>query len=486
MNEFPKWKYALIAVILVLGAIYALPNVFAPLPAVQVSANRGGSVDEALKERVLGVLQKNKFKFKSVDINGDRLLARLNDSETQGKAQTAISAELGDKYTVALNLASTVPSWLSAIGANSMPLGLDLQGGVHFLLEVDQKAALDKMQQRFRDDISTALRDAKIHYESVNTTPAGVVITLKSEDDRKAAGNIIAKQVNQPEKLGDQPPLEIVDGTTTADSYALIARVRDATVQAQARSTIASNLTTLRNRVNQLGVSEPTIQQQGANRIVVELAGVHDTAEAKKILGATATLEYRAVDENATGPANQSNPGAREIEKSGNVPPESRLYYMQNPGADGKPIPIILSKRVIATRRRTGRRHRNSRSTNRPAGRGGAPECQGRPQHAGIHPAIGRQTHGRGLYRAHPADQDRRRQGRAHLQGNPGGHFGGDDSGRVRPALPDHRPEQHEGSHRTGAAAARRFARRAGRYRRGKPDRSEPRPATISSRASRP
>ena len=348
MNEFPKWKYALIAVLLVLGAIYALPNVFVPLPAVQVSANRGGNVDEALKERVLGVLQKNKFEFKSVDINGDRLLARLNDSETQGKAQSAISTELGDKYTVALNLASTVPSWLSAIGANAMPLGLDLQGGVHFLLEVDQKAALDKMQQRFRDDISTALRDAKIRYESVNATPAGIVVTLKSDEDRKTAGNIIARQANQPEKLGDQPPLELVDGTTTADSYALIAKVRDTTVQAQARSTIASNLTTLRNRVNQLGVSEPTIQQQGANRIVVELAGVHDTAEAKKILGATATLEYRAVDEAATGPA-PFNQGAREIMKSGNAPPESRLYYMQNLGGDSKPVPIILSKKVIAT-----------------------------------------------------------------------------------------------------------------------------------------
>jgi preprotein translocase subunit SecD len=348
MNEFPKWKYALIAIVLVLGAIYALPNVFVPQPAVQISANRGGSVDEALKEKVQGVLEKNKFAFKSVELNGDRLLARLDDSETQGKAQTAIASDIGDQYTVALNMASTVPGWLRAIRANAMPLGLDLQGGVHFLLEVDQKAALDKMQQRFRDDISSALREAKIRYESVNATPAGIVVTLKSDSDRKTAGNIIAKQVNQPDKLGDPPPLDLVDGNTTADTFGLIAKVREATVQAQARGTLASNLTTLRNRVNQLGVSEPIIQQQGANRIVVELAGVHDTAEAKKILGAQATLEYRAVDESATG-APPFNQGAREIMKSGNAPPESRLYYMQNLGGDGKPIPIILSKKVITT-----------------------------------------------------------------------------------------------------------------------------------------
>ena len=348
MNEFPKWKYILIAVMLVLGVIYALPNMFIPQPAVQISANRGGSVDDALKEKVQGVLEKDKLAFKSVELNGDRLLARFDDSDAQNKAQEALRVDLGDQYTVALNMASTVPGWLRAINANAMPLGLDLQGGVHFLLEVDQKAALDKKQQSFRDDISTALRDAKIRYESVNATPGGIVVTLKSDDDRKAAGNIIARQVNQPEKLGDQPPLELVDGTTTADSYALIAKVREATLQAQARGTIASNLTTLRNRVNQLGVSEPIIQQQGANRIVVELAGVHDTAEAKKILGAQATLEYRAVDENATGGA-PFNQGAREIMKSGNVPPESRLYYMQNLGGDGKPVPIILSKKVIAT-----------------------------------------------------------------------------------------------------------------------------------------
>ena len=349
MNDFAKWRYALIAVVLILGTIYALPNAFLPQPAVQISTNRGGTLDQALKEKVQAALEKDKLAFKSIELGQDNLLVELNDSDTQNKAQAAISKLLGDQYNVALNMASTVPGWLRAIGANAMPLGLDLQGGVHFLLEVDQKGALDKMQQRYRDDIAGALRDAKVRYDTLNATPNGIVATFKTEADRTAAGNVIAKQVNQPEKLGDQPPLELTDGAATADSFPLVAKVRESTALAAARNTTTSNLTTLRNRVNQLGVSEPLIQQQGSSRIVVELAGVHDTAEAKKILQATATLEWRAVDENATGPANLGSPGAYEIARSGNVPPESRLYYMQRPGADGKPIPIILSKKVIAS-----------------------------------------------------------------------------------------------------------------------------------------
>lgn len=349
MNDFAKWRYALIAVVLILGTIYALPNTFLPQPAVQVSVNRGGTLDDALKTKVKEALDHEKLAVKSLEIGKDNLLVEFNDSDAQNKGQAVISKALGDKYNVALNMASTVPGWLRAIGANAMPLGLDLQGGVHFLLEVDQKGALDKMQQRYRDDISSTLRDAKIRFESVNSTPNGIVATFKTEADRAAAGNVIAKQVNQPEKLGDQPPLELTDSAATADNFPILAKVRESTALAAARNTTTSNLTTLRNRVNQLGVSEPIIQQQGANRIVVELAGVHDTAEAKKILQATATLEWRAVDENATGSANLGNPGAYEIAKSGNVPPESKLYYMQRPGPDGKPMPIILSKKVIAS-----------------------------------------------------------------------------------------------------------------------------------------
>ncbi|MBS0485967.1 MAG: protein translocase subunit SecD [Proteobacteria bacterium] len=338
MNDFPRWKYILVAAIVLLGIIYALPILYPQQPAVQVSANRGATVDAALKEKVLGILQTKKIAFKDVELNGDRLLARFPNTEVQLAASDTLKTELGDKYIVALNLASTVPGWLRAIGANRMPLGLDLQGGVHFLMEVDQKAALTKMQQRYVDDIRNALRTAKIRYESVNPAAQGIVVVLRSEADRTAAANEIAKSVNQPEKLGSQPPLEIADGTSTATTFALNARIREATLLEQQRSIVASNLTTLRNRVNQLGVSEPLIQQQGANRIVVELPGVQDTAEAKKILGAQATLEYHAVDEN-TNPI--------EAAKTGIVPPDSRLYYTQRVGPDGKPMPIVLKKKII-------------------------------------------------------------------------------------------------------------------------------------------
>jgi preprotein translocase subunit SecD len=341
MNDFPKWKYALIGIVLLLGFVYALPNVFRPVQAVQVSASKEAKVDEALKEKVLGVLQTKKIEFRDVQLQNERLLASFNSPDDQLHAQDAIKTELGDKYIVAPNLASTVPNWLKTIGANAMPLGLDLQGGVHFLMEIDQRAALEKMSQRYVDDIRTALRKANIKYESVNSSAQGVSVVLHSEADRKATGDIIAKEVNQPEKLGAQPPLELIDGTTTADSYALIAKLREATLLEQSRSVITSNLTTLRNRINQLGVAEPLIQQQGSNRIVVELPGVQDTAEAKKILGAVATLEYHPVDESVTNPY--------EVEKSGNVPPGSRLYHMNHNGSDGKPTPIVLSKKIIAS-----------------------------------------------------------------------------------------------------------------------------------------
>ena len=339
MNDFPKWKYALIAVMLVLGFVYALPNVFPPVPAVQISASHEAKVDQALKEKVLGVLQSKKIEFRDVELHGDRLLARFANPDLQLLAQDALKAALGEDYIVAPNLASTVPGWLTAIGANAMPLGLDLQGGVHFLMEIDQKAALDKMQERYVEDIRAALRKAKIR-GGANAGAQGIVVTLRSEADRKAAGDVIAKDVNQPEKLGAQPPLDIRDGTTTADSYTLVAKLRDSVLQEQERAIVISDLTTLRNRINLLHVSEPIVQQQGANRIVVELPGVQDTAEAKKILGATATLEWRAVDESVTNPY--------EAEKSGNIPPGSRLYHMKQLGADGKPIPIVLSKKIIA------------------------------------------------------------------------------------------------------------------------------------------
>jgi preprotein translocase subunit SecD len=339
MNDFAKWKYILVIVVVLLGFVYALPILYPQQTAVQISANRGATVDEALKEKVLGVLQTKKITFDGVELNGDRILARFPNTDVQLAGSDAIKTELGDNYTVALNLASTVPGWLRAIGANRMPLGLDLQGGVHFLMDVDSKQALAKMQNRYVDDIRAALRNAKIRYESVNASPQGIVSVLRSDEDRKQAGNVIAKEVNQPEKLGDQPPMELSDGTATDGTFPLVAKIRDATLQAEAKQIVASNLTTLRNRVNQLGVTEPLIQQQGANRIVVELPGVQDTAAAKKILGAFATLEYHPTDE-VTNPY--------DAQRTGNVPPDSRLTFMNTNGPDGKPVPVVIKKKIIA------------------------------------------------------------------------------------------------------------------------------------------
>lgn len=333
MNDFPRWKYALVVVVLLLGVLYGVPNLFLQQPAVQITANRGATVDQALKEQVQGTLEKAKIAFQSIELNGDHLLVRLptGENELQAKAQELLKTSLGDQYVVALNLASTVPRWMRAIGAKEMPKGLDLQGGVHFLMEVDDKDVMDKQAQRYADDIRAVLREQNIRYQSVGRGPQGVVVQLRSAAERDAALQAISSKV---------PDVIVANGKTVGDTYTLDASVKTEKIKEVALNTIRQNQATLSNRINALGVAEPLIQQQGESRIAVELPGVQDTAEAKKILGATATLEYRAVDENAD---------AFEAQKSGQIPPDDKLYYRRDRGADGKPIPILLKKKVIVT-----------------------------------------------------------------------------------------------------------------------------------------
>jgi preprotein translocase subunit SecD len=335
MSDFPRWKYALVAVVLLLGILYGLPNVFPQVPAVQVSANRGGTVDEALKSKVQGILQQKQIPVTSVEIDAgsqegkQRLLAKFPNPDVQLKASDAVREALGDNYNVALNLASTVPGWLRAIHANSMPLGLDLQGGVHFLMEVDQNAVLDTQETRYADDIRSLLRDKNVRYDSVNRNArgAGVGIVLRSEADRQAAAAAIS---------ADYPDL-VLQNVAASDGRAVLnASMKPEKVRELALNTIRQNVSTLRNRINALGLSEPLIQQQGESRIVVELPGVQDTAEAKKILGATATLQYRA----GVGTPQQ----AMEAARGGLVPPDAKLYA----GRDGRG-PYLLSKKVITT-----------------------------------------------------------------------------------------------------------------------------------------
>lgn len=334
MNDFPRWKYALVVFAITVGFVYSLPNVFRPQPAVQISANRGSAVDEALKTTVKGYLDAAKVVPDSIAIANDRLLVRLPRSDDQGDAMKRVADIIkrglaednrGDGYVIALNLASTVPGWLRAIGANSMPLGLDLQGGVHFLMQIDDKEVFEKQQQRYIDDIRSMLRAKDIRYQTVGRGPQGIVVQLRSSADREAAAGVIAVAA---------PELKVENGAVVGDAYTLIANLKPEEITKISQNTIKQNVATLRNRINALGVSEPIIVQQGLNRIVVELAGVQDTADAKTKLGATATLEYRAVDESA-------NP--IEAERTGQVAPDSRLYKMR----DGRPI--VLKKKVIAT-----------------------------------------------------------------------------------------------------------------------------------------
>jgi preprotein translocase subunit SecD len=324
MLTYARWKYFAILIVLLLSVLYALPNVFQKDPSVQVTASRGAQIDQALQARVERTLQQAGIDPRAIEVEDGNLLVRLDDPETQIKAADLLRPELGSDYVVALNLASTVPDWLEALGAQPMLMGLDLQGGVHFLMQVDQKAALDKRLDTIAEDVRVQLRDNRVRYESVERAAGNsVVATLANAADAEKARALL---------VASQPALQI-----GADGRALRLRIPEAEMQRLALEAIEQNVSTLRNRVNALGVSEPIIQRQGDDRIVVQLPGVQDTAQAKRVLGATATLEYRAVVEG----------NAADAAATGNVPPEARVYYQIGP--NGERSPILLSKRVIAT-----------------------------------------------------------------------------------------------------------------------------------------
>ncbi len=322
MLEYARWKYVVAVIVLIAATIYSLPNLYPQDTAVQIAATRGGQVDDALKERVQGVLERNQIGFKSIAFEDNNLLVRLSDPNLQIRAADTIRGEVGQGYVVALNLASTVPDWLTSIGANPMKLGLDLQGGVHFLMEVDQKAALEKRETGFVEDVRGLLRENKIPYAGVDRGANGIIIRLRDASDR----NVVAGMVGR-----DVPQLMIEDGT---EPNVLVAHLREAELKTIIDNAVEQNIGTLRNRINELGVADPVVQRQGAHRIVVQLPGVQDTAQAKKILGATATLEYRAAVEG----------NAFEAAQTGRVPADARLYYER-----GTHRPLLLSRRIIAS-----------------------------------------------------------------------------------------------------------------------------------------
>ncbi|MEO7052545.1 MAG: protein translocase subunit SecD [Rhodanobacter sp.] len=333
MTDFPRWKYALVALVMLFGVIYALPNAFRSVPAVQVSANGSAPpVDQALRQQVVEALQKQKVAFGEVIVQGDNLLATFADTDIQKSGSDAIKTLLGDKYTVAFKLQSTVPAWLGAIGARAMPLGLDLQGGVHFLMQVDQNDVIDKQESNYADDIRSVLRDKNIRYESVarnSVRGKGVAVVLRSAQDRSSASDAIANEYTD---------LLVSDGASTGDRFVLNAVIKPDKLRDITRGAITQNLQTLRNRINALGVSEPLIQQQGDSHIVVDLAGVQDPTEAKKLIGTVATLEYRP------GIGHPGDPQAVEAAKTGNIPPDANLYRMRDSNQ-----PVLVSKKVIVT-----------------------------------------------------------------------------------------------------------------------------------------
>lgn len=338
MLEYPRWKYVVILVVMLLSALYALPNIFPQDPSVQITANRGAKIDDAFEQRVSQTLTKAGVKPKSVEKQGKNLLVRATDPDMQTKAYDALRESFSNdgNYVVALNLASNVPSWLSAIGAKPMSLGLDLQGGVHFLMEVDKKAAIDKRFEVYLSDIRSSLRDEGIGYSSVERDGNTLVVTLTQATDLNKAQGLIQKNLSA-NALDAGAAASANAFTYDTNANILRIGVSDEMVRQMTLNAVEQNLGTLRNRVNSLGVAEPVMQRQGADRVVVQLPGVQDTAAAKRTLGATATLEYRSVYEG----------NAIDARETGNVPPGARLYNSRNIGADGKPVPVLLNKRII-------------------------------------------------------------------------------------------------------------------------------------------
>jgi len=324
MNRFPPWKYALLVIVIGLGLVYALPNLYGEDPAVQVSSIRGFELDQNMSSRVETILDTAGIEYGQIEFAPQRLLVRLGNVDRQTRAADALRDSLGEDYVVALNLAPATPPWLQTLGAAPMVLGLDLQGGVHFLMQVDMDTARTQQLERYVTDIRNILRDNGIRYRSVRMDRNEVVAELRSADDRDEALSLVNREL-------EDLVFEQNEGSETFNFRATVDE--EALLELQ-RTALRQNITTLRNRVNELGVSEPVIQQQGADRIVIQLPGVQDTARAKQVLGSTATVEYRGVDE-------QNDPF--EAQRTGRIPPQSRLYFDRNDN------PILLSRDVIAS-----------------------------------------------------------------------------------------------------------------------------------------
>jgi len=331
MNRYPLWKYAILLVALVVGLLYTLPNFFGEAPAVQVSSGKATlKLDSGMAGRVEQILSQAGLKADLVHFDGSSVKARFTDVDTQARAKDALNRSLNPdpadpSYIVALNLLSRSPGWLGAIHALPMYLGLDLRGGVHFLMQVDMKAALTKKAEAFTGDIRTLLRDKNLRHAGITRDGNNVEVRFRDRETLDAAQNLLADQL---------PDLAWTPSAGGGD-FKLAGVLKPEAARRVQDTAIKQNITTLHNRVNELGVAEPVIQQQGADRVVVQLPGVQDTAKAKDIIGRTATLEVRMVED--------STEAAAAAAGSGPVPFGTERYVERGGG------PLIVKRQVILT-----------------------------------------------------------------------------------------------------------------------------------------
>ncbi|MBT3048533.1 MAG: protein translocase subunit SecD [Candidatus Thiodiazotropha sp.] len=324
MNQYPLWKNLMVLAVVLLGGLFALPNIFDQDPSMEISAQRDAVIDQTTESRVQQALEKVGVRVKGIgQKQNGKLLVRFSSSEDQLKAIDLVAAELGENYTPALTLSPDLPDWLVGLGAEPMYLGLDLRGGIHVLIDVDMDAAIEQAAERYSGDIRTLLREKKLRYTRISREQDQVVVKFNNAEKRDQASDLIG---NEFRSLN-------LESSDEADAFLVTVSLSPAEKQEVQRFALQQNITTLRNRVNALGIAEPLIQQQGVRRIVVQLPGAQDPAKLKEILGATATLEYRLAD----------TEHSVEDAVNGRVPPGSNLYHER----DGQPV--LLKKRVIVT-----------------------------------------------------------------------------------------------------------------------------------------
>ncbi|MCZ6560378.1 MAG: protein translocase subunit SecD [Gammaproteobacteria bacterium] len=324
MNRYPAWKNILVVMVVVFGTLLALPNIYGEDPALQVVLDTREAMDERELNVARGFLDEASVEYVAAYIENGRVVVRFADRDLQIQASSVLAKQLGETYVVALTMEPRMPDWIRALGLQPMSLGLDLRGGVYFLYEVDLEGAIAQTLERFRADFRALLRDAKIPYRSVEVSGGSVRLTLRNPDDLNRVNvllrNYDAQLALSDSRIGGETVIRVSMNTN------LVKQRQDFAIQ--------QNITTLRNRVNELGVAEPLVQRQGLSRIVVQLPGVQDPAQAKVVLGATATVDFRLVDQDSN---------AYEAQRKGRAPLGSKLYYER----DG--TPVLLKRDVIVT-----------------------------------------------------------------------------------------------------------------------------------------